>query len=183
MRFVFEEGKSISLELRRQTCKPLPKKYQPPPQAFRFEVTSVSVVVAASGMQFGVIEAKSAFDNTGGIEVPLYQKQVFFNTQERTSIHHHHHLGDLKQTLPARLRCNAGGGQLDCKVRVNLTFSAEQTNKCDKKGCCYENQKFHYGVICAFRHACMCCSGLEPACSPLTRKIFPPSSYQPRMPP
>ena len=44
-------------------------------------MTSVTLVVTANGMQFGVIEAKSAFENAGGIDVPLYQKQVLFNTK------------------------------------------------------------------------------------------------------
>jgi hypothetical protein len=80
MRFVFEEGKSISLDSG-EDLQTIAEKIPTSATVFRFEVTSVTLVVAASGMQFGVIESKSAFENAGGIDVPLYQKQVFFNTR------------------------------------------------------------------------------------------------------
>lgn len=52
--------------------------------AFKFEVTSVQTIIAPSGIQFGMIEARSSFTNASGVDVPIYQKQVFFKAKTGT---------------------------------------------------------------------------------------------------
>ena len=51
---------------------------------FRFEVTSINIVTSASGMDIGVIEARSSFMSPTGSDVTIYQKQVFFNVPAGT---------------------------------------------------------------------------------------------------
>jgi hypothetical protein len=49
-----------------------------------------------------VIEAKSSFTNPAGVDVPIYQKQVFFNAKTGTQSIIFTTVTDLKQTtLPA----------------------------------------------------------------------------------
>jgi hypothetical protein len=65
-------------------------------------VTSAEIITSLSGVQFGVIEAESSFTNSDGTEVPIYQKQIFFNTESRTQSIIFTTVTDLKQiTLPA----------------------------------------------------------------------------------
>ena len=52
--------------------------------AFRFEVISVQTIIAPSGIQFGMIEARSSFTNASGVDVSIYQKQVFFKAKTGT---------------------------------------------------------------------------------------------------
>jgi len=62
----------------------------------------VNIITPASGIPFGVIEAKSSFENTAGADVTIYQKQVFFNTKSGTQSIIFTTAADLKQTtLPA----------------------------------------------------------------------------------
>ncbi len=71
-------------------------------EAFRFGVTSTEIITSPSGVKFGVIEAESSFTNQDGAEVPIYQKQVFFNTKSGTQSIIFTTVTDLKQTiLPA----------------------------------------------------------------------------------
>jgi hypothetical protein len=80
MRFVLDEQKTISLGSDAD-LKAIAEKISASATVFRFEVTSVKIVTSASGTQFGVIEAKSSFENAAGADVTIYQKQVFFNVK------------------------------------------------------------------------------------------------------
>jgi hypothetical protein len=80
MRFVLDGGKTIALNSDAD-LQAIAAKIPASATAFRFEVTSVKLFTSVSGVQFGVIETKSSFTNNTGVDVPLYQKQVFFNTK------------------------------------------------------------------------------------------------------
>jgi hypothetical protein len=95
MRFVLNEQKNMDLSSDAD-LRTIAQEISTSADAFRFEVTSVS------GMQFGVIEAESSFTNPAGTEVPIYQKQVFFNAESGTQSIIFTTVTDLKQTtLPA----------------------------------------------------------------------------------
>jgi hypothetical protein len=98
MRFVLDEQKTISLNSDAD-LQAIAEKIPASATVFRFEVTSVKIVTSASGMQFGVIEAKSSFTNTTGAEVSVYQKQVFFNVKVGTQSIILTTVSDLKETL------------------------------------------------------------------------------------
>jgi hypothetical protein len=82
-RFVLDEKKTISLATDAD-LQAIARDIPASATAFRFEVTSVKIVTLASGMQIGVIEAKSSFANQAGTDVPIYQKQVFFKSKAGT---------------------------------------------------------------------------------------------------
>ena len=98
MRFVFEDGKNISLSSDAD-LQAIAQKISASATVFRFEVTSVKVVTLASGMQLGVIEAKSSFTNPSGADVAVYQKQVFFNAKTGTQSIIFTTVSDLKDSL------------------------------------------------------------------------------------
>lgn len=101
MRFVLDEQKKIDLNSNTDLLA-IAEKVPSTAVPFRFEVTSVEIITLPSGMQFSVIEAKSSFTNLAGTEVPIYQKQVFFNTKSGTQSIIFTTVTDLKQTtLPA----------------------------------------------------------------------------------
>jgi hypothetical protein len=80
MRFALDGGKTISFSSDAD-LRAIADKIPASAAVFRFEVTSIRIVSSAAGLQFGVIEAESSFQNAAGMAVPLYQKQVFFNTK------------------------------------------------------------------------------------------------------
>jgi len=80
MRFVLDAGKVISLNSNAD-LQALADKVPASTTAFRFEVISTRILTSSSGIQFGIIEAESSFENTAGVSVPLYQKQVYFNAK------------------------------------------------------------------------------------------------------
>ncbi len=80
IRFMLDAGKVISLNSN-DGLQTIADKIPASATVFRFEVTSTRILTSASGLQFGVIEAGSSFTNSAGVEVPLYQKQVYFNTR------------------------------------------------------------------------------------------------------
>lgn len=80
IRFMLDAGKVISLNSN-DGLQTIADKIPASATVFRFEVTSTRILASASGLQFGVIEAGSSFTNSAGVEVPLYQKQVYFNTR------------------------------------------------------------------------------------------------------
>jgi len=98
MRFVLDEQKNISLSSDAD-LKAIAEKISASAAVFRFEVTSIKIVTSASGTQFGVIEAKSSFTSPTGAEVPLYQKQVFFNGKSGMQSITLTTVSDLKETL------------------------------------------------------------------------------------
>jgi|GEM_PF-439139 len=98
MRFVLNEKKTISLSSDAD-LQAIAKDISAFATVFRFEVTSVKVVTLASGMQFGVIEAKSSFTNPSGADVGVYQKQVIFNVKTGTQSIIFTTVSDLKETL------------------------------------------------------------------------------------
>jgi hypothetical protein len=98
MRFVFNEQKNISLNSDAD-LQAIAKGIPASAVVFRFEVTLVKIITSASGMQLGVIEAKSSFTNPAGADVPLYQKQIFFNTKNGTQLIAFTTVSDLKETL------------------------------------------------------------------------------------
>ena len=101
MRFVLDEQKNIDLSSDAD-LQTIAQEISASAEAFRFEVTSVEIITSPSGVQFGVIEAKSSFTNPEGAEVPIYQKRVFFNTESGTQSIIFTTVTDLKQTtLPA----------------------------------------------------------------------------------
>jgi len=101
MRFVLDEQKIISLGSDAD-LQAIAREIPASAVVFRFEVTSVKIVTSASGTQFGVIEAKSSFTNPAGVDVPIFQKQVFFNAKTGTQSIIFTTVTDLKQTtLPA----------------------------------------------------------------------------------
>lgn len=97
MRFVLDEKKTISLSSDAD-LQAIATEISNSATVFRFEVTSVKIVTSASGMQFGVIEAKSSFENAIGANVAIYQKQVFFDVKAGTQSIIFTTLTDLKQT-------------------------------------------------------------------------------------
>ena len=100
MRFVLDGQKNIDLSS--DAMLTIAEKIPASAEVFRFEVTSVEIITSPSGVQFGVIEAKSSFTNPEGAEVPIYQKRVFFNTESGTQSIIFTTVTDLKQTtLPA----------------------------------------------------------------------------------
>jgi hypothetical protein len=101
MRFVLDEQKNINLGSDAD-LQDIAQKISTSAEVFRFEVTSAEIITSLSGVQFGVIEAESSFTNSDGTEVPIYQKQIFFNTESRTQSIIFTTVTDLKQiTLPA----------------------------------------------------------------------------------
>ena len=97
MRFVLDEQKNI--DLNSDAMLAIAEKVPASAEAFRFEVTSVEIITSPSGVQFGVIEAQSSFTSPTGDEVPIYQKQVFFNGKSGTQSITFTTLVDLKDTL------------------------------------------------------------------------------------
>lgn len=101
IRFVLNEQKNIDLSSD-VDLQAIAQEISTSSNVFRFEVTPVKIFTSASGMQFGVIEAESSFTNPAGTEVPIYQKQVFFNTRSGTQSIVFTTVTDLKQiTMPA----------------------------------------------------------------------------------
>jgi hypothetical protein len=98
MRFVLDEEMDISLNSDEE-LQALAAEISASAAVFRFEVTSVKIVTSASGVDFGVIEAKSTFTNTTGADVTIYQKQVFFNVPVGTQSITLTTVADLKDTL------------------------------------------------------------------------------------
>jgi hypothetical protein len=98
MRFVLDEKKTISLSSDAD-LKAIAEKVPASAAVFRFEVTSVKIITSASGTKFGVIEAKSSFTNPSGIDVAIYQKQVFFNAKAGTQSVTLTTVSDLKETI------------------------------------------------------------------------------------
>jgi len=98
IRFVLDEKKNISLATDAD-LQIIAKEIPASATVFRFEVTSVKIVTLTGGMQIGVIEARSAFANAVGTEVPIYQKQVFFKAKTGTQKIVFTTLFDLKGTL------------------------------------------------------------------------------------
>ncbi len=78
MRFVLDEEMDISLNTDEE-LQAIAGKIPASATVFRFEVTSVKMGTSANGVDFGFIEARSSFTNALGVDVGLYQKQVFFN--------------------------------------------------------------------------------------------------------
>jgi hypothetical protein len=98
MRFVLDEQKKIDLGSMTDLLA-IAEKIPASAEAFRFGVTSTEIITSPSGVQFGVIEAESSFTNPDGAEVPIYQKQVFFNTKSGTQSIIFTTVTDLKQTI------------------------------------------------------------------------------------
>ena len=98
VRFVLDAGKVISLNSDAD-LQTIANKIPTSATVFRFEVTSIRILTSAAGIQFGVIEAESSFTNMTGMDVPLYQKQVYFNTRGGLQSITLTTLGDLKPTL------------------------------------------------------------------------------------
>jgi len=98
MRFVLDEEMDISLSSDEE-LQAIAEEIPAAAEVFRFEATSVKIVTSASGIDFGVIEAKSTFTNAAGVDVLIYQKQVFFNVPSGTQSITLTTLADLKETL------------------------------------------------------------------------------------
>lgn len=98
MRFVLDEEMDISLSSDEE-LQAIAEEIPAAAEVFRFEATSVKIVASASGIDFGVIEAKSTFTNAAGVDVLIYQKQVFFNVPSGTQSITLTTLADLKGTL------------------------------------------------------------------------------------
>jgi len=98
MRFTLDSGKTLSFNSD-DDLQAIADRLSASAAVFRFEVTSIRIVTSASGMQFGVIEMEASFQNAAGAEVPLYQKQVFFNTKGGVQSIVLTTLGDLKPVL------------------------------------------------------------------------------------
>ena len=98
MRFILDETKNIDLSSDAD-LQAIAEKVPASAAPFRFEVTSVEIITSPSGIQFGVIEAKSSFTSPTGADVPIYQKQVFFNGKSGTQSITFTTLVDLKETL------------------------------------------------------------------------------------
>jgi hypothetical protein len=79
MCFVLDEQKKIDLGSMAELLA-IAEKIPASAQAFRFEVTSLVIINSPCGVKFGVIEAESSFTNQDGAEVPIYKKQIIFNT-------------------------------------------------------------------------------------------------------
>jgi len=80
MRFTLDSGKTIALNSDAD-LQAIAAALPASATAFRFEAVSVRVFAPASGVQTGVIESKSAFENAAGETVSLYRRQAFFNTK------------------------------------------------------------------------------------------------------
>ncbi len=80
MRFTLDSGKTIALNSDAD-LQAIAAVLPASATAFRFEAVSVRVFAPASGVQTGVIESKSAFENAAGETVSLYRRQAFFNTK------------------------------------------------------------------------------------------------------
>ena len=78
MRFVFDGTKRISMNSDVE-LQAIAAKIPETATVFRFEVTSVKIIKSARGMDLGVIETRSSFTSALGVDVPIYQKRVFFN--------------------------------------------------------------------------------------------------------
>ncbi len=79
--FIWEEQKSFdSIEDLQVIADKIPNAAT----VFRFEVSTVQIVTTSSGLQIGVIEARSSFTNPSSDEVDIYQKQVFFKGKTGT---------------------------------------------------------------------------------------------------
>jgi hypothetical protein len=101
VRFVLDENRDISLNTDAE-LQAIAGEVSTSAEVFRFEVTSVKIIKSASGMDFGVIEAKSSFTGALGVDVPLYRKQVFFNVPPGTQSITLTTVDDIKGTfLPA----------------------------------------------------------------------------------
>jgi len=98
IRFVLDEKKSISLSTDAD-LQAIAQKIPASATVFRFEVTSVKIITSGNGTKFGVIESKSSFTNPAGANVPLYQKQVFFNAKTGTQSITLTTLSDLQGTI------------------------------------------------------------------------------------
>jgi hypothetical protein len=98
MRFVLDKGINISLATDAD-LQAIAGKIPSSVTVFRFEVTSVKMGTSANGVNFGVIEARSSFTNAVGIDVGLYQKQVFFNVPAGRQSIIFTTVADLKDTL------------------------------------------------------------------------------------
>ncbi|MBV5337299.1 MAG: hypothetical protein J0653_04865, partial [Deltaproteobacteria bacterium] len=98
MRFVLDEEMDISLNSD-EDLQAIAQEIPASAAVFRFEVTSVKIFTSASGIDFGVIEARSSFTNAVGIDVAIYQKQVFFNVPVGTQSITLTTVADLKDTL------------------------------------------------------------------------------------
>ncbi len=99
--FIWDEQKEISFDSI-EDLQVIANEIPATPTAFRFEVTTVQIIIAPNGIQFGVIEAKSSFTNTSGDEVNMYQKQVFFKAKTGTQSIIFTTVDGLKETtLPA----------------------------------------------------------------------------------
>ena len=105
MRFVLDEQKNISLSSDAD-LQAIAKEISASATVFRFEVTSVKIITSASGIQFGVIEAKSSFTNAADADVMIYQKQVFFNVKTGTQSISFTTVEGLKdKILPSSMHC------------------------------------------------------------------------------
>jgi hypothetical protein len=98
MRFVLDEEMDISLNSD-EDLQAIAQEISASATVFRFEVTSVKIFTSASGIDFGVIEARSSFTNAVGIDAVIYQKQVFFNVPVGTQSITLTTVADLKDTL------------------------------------------------------------------------------------
>jgi hypothetical protein len=98
MRFVLDEGKKLSLTTDEE-LHAIASKIPAATTAFRFEATSVKMGTTAGGINFGAIEASSSFTNAAGVDVGLYQKQVFFNVPAGMQSITLTTVTDLKETL------------------------------------------------------------------------------------
>jgi hypothetical protein len=98
MRFVLDEEMDISLNSD-EDLQAIAGEIPTSAEVFRYEVTSVEIFTSASGIDFGVIEARSSFTNAVGIDAEIYQKQVFFNVPLGTQSITLTTIADLKDTL------------------------------------------------------------------------------------
>ena len=114
MRFVLDEQKKIDLSSDADLLA-IAEKIPASAEAFRFGVTSMEIITSPSGQQFGVIEAESSFTNPTGAKVPIYQKQVFFNTASGTQSITLTTLFDLKETLLPTFDTMLGTIKVDAK--------------------------------------------------------------------
>ncbi|MCA1899786.1 MAG: hypothetical protein LDL50_03650 [Chloroflexi bacterium] len=99
MRFSFEAGKALSTINPLADVQAIAGKIPSAVGAFRFEASAVTVTSASGGVQMGVIEAVSSFENAAGVNVPLYQNQAVFNTGKGLQTITLTTLGDLKPSL------------------------------------------------------------------------------------
>ncbi|CAG0996497.1 hypothetical protein ANAEL_02626 [Anaerolineales bacterium] len=98
MRFVFDATKRIPLNSDVE-LQAIAAKIPETATVFRFEVTSVKIVKSARGMDLGMIETKSSFTSALGVDVPIYQKRVFFNVPAGTQSITFTTVADLKEML------------------------------------------------------------------------------------